>query len=447
RRLEQSAKEGGPKFRFAAVSADTKEETINSVLNRFAPIGRRVKNPNPAQELDVLISTDMLSEGVNLQDADLLINFDLPWNPMRIVQRVGRVNRIGSDNVVRVLNFVPDEVLEQFLNLVQILSSKIAQVTALLGKEMAILSSDDEEIEARDIGESIRKVQASKSVSDIELLARKSTLFSAFEGETPEDFFRMELFVASKRAHVRPSDFLNAPADDGKTHYYCAVSSEPKAAYRLYEIYGKRDHQHDRLARFWLCAGTTGAATASDNHPTEFLRVDPAKEGGFNAADFKNADAVRKMEEEINKAFEQRVEERRDMNSPRNLARRAQQIGGRQKTLATQIDTLIKQGGMGDSFVETAAKQRPDAERLMGDLLNVMESHELAARHLSQLARALADKSIDPSRSEVSPAQFRDLAGVLFDFYDSVVLKDAALRGHLYTRSEIDGRAVATIYL
>ncbi|MDY0041483.1 MAG: helicase-related protein, partial [Desulforhabdus sp.] len=115
---------------------------MERILARFAPRGQRA-NVDPADELDLLISTDVLAEGVNLQDADLLINFDLPWNPMRIVQRVGRINRIGSENRITVLNMTPDdEVLGQFLSLVEILSAKVEQVAILLGKEMAILSSE-----------------------------------------------------------------------------------------------------------------------------------------------------------------------------------------------------------------------------------------------------------------------------------------------------------------
>ncbi len=435
---------GGLRLRFAFVNAQIQQETINNILDRFAPVGRKIKNTDPSLELDLLISTDMLSEGVNLQDADLLVNFDLPWNPMRIVQRVGRVNRIGSENVVRVINFIPDEVLEEFLNLVKILSSKITQVTALLGKEMAILSSDDEEIDPRDIGEALRKVRDSRSVADIELLARKNLLFSALEGETDEDFFRVELFVASRRHRVRPEDFAGAPEDDGRTHYYCAMTPTPSVMYRLYEIHGARDGHRDLLSRTWLRIPANG--DAESKHPDEFLLRD-LKGGGYSVADFTNTPDIRRMEDSLSTTFERLLEERRDLNSPRNLDKRAQKVGGRQRDLAVLLQKLAREPALGESFEETVQRIRPQGRQIVDELISVLRVHELSQSQSRILARSLADRAIDPAKSVATPAQFKDLAETVFSLYDNIVMKDAALRTHLYTRSEIQGRAVATLYL
>lgn len=436
--------EGGIRIKFAAVSALTKEDTVASVLDRFAPVGRKAQNLDPAQEIDLLISTDMLSEGVNLQDADLLINFDLPWNPMRIVQRVGRVNRIGSEKAVTVLNFVPDAVLEDFLNLLKILSSKTTQVTALLGKERAILSSEDEQIDARDIGEAIRKLQSSTSVADIELLSKKSALFTALQGETDEDFFRMELFVASRKLRVRPSDFSGAPLDNGSAHYYCALSATPVAAYRLFEIYGQRDGRRDLLLRLWLRAFKDGHDL---RHPSEFLHHDLTEVPGYSMADFANREDVEALEESLSLSFERILEERREQNSPRNLDKRAQKITGRQRDLATLLNTLGRQLNLGESFIDTAVKMRPDAKQVLDEVTTVLRFQQLSADQLRTLSRSMDAHSIDPARTAATPAQHKDIAQVVFDFYDTVVLKDAALRVHLYTRAEIHGRALATIYI
>ena len=74
--------------------------------------------PGNTTEIDVLIATDCISEGQNLQDCDYLINYDIHWNPVRIIQRFGRIDRIGSKNeVIQLVNFWPDVTLDEYINL------------------------------------------------------------------------------------------------------------------------------------------------------------------------------------------------------------------------------------------------------------------------------------------------------------------------------------------
>ena len=74
--------------------------------------------PNGAPDIDVLIATDCISEGQNLQDCDYCINFDIHWNPVRIIQRFGRIDRIGSPNAqIQLVNFWPDLTLDEYINL------------------------------------------------------------------------------------------------------------------------------------------------------------------------------------------------------------------------------------------------------------------------------------------------------------------------------------------
>lgn len=94
--------------------------TLNNVLTCFSPIskGREVLMPGSKTEIDVLIATDCISEGQNLQDCDYLINYDIHWNPVRIIQRFGRVDRIGSRNqYIQLVNFWPDLTLDDYINL------------------------------------------------------------------------------------------------------------------------------------------------------------------------------------------------------------------------------------------------------------------------------------------------------------------------------------------
>ena len=94
--------------------------TLNNVLTCFSPIskGRNVLMPGSDTEIDVLIATDCISEGQNLQDCDYLINYDIHWNPVRIIQRFGRIDRIGSKNLqIQLVNFWPDMDLDEYINL------------------------------------------------------------------------------------------------------------------------------------------------------------------------------------------------------------------------------------------------------------------------------------------------------------------------------------------
>lgn len=93
---------------------------FQQVLTLFSPRSkqRHLTMPKETAELDVLIGTDVISEGQNLQDCDYLVNYDIHWNPVRIIQRFGRVDRIGSTNAqIQLVNFWPDISLDEYINL------------------------------------------------------------------------------------------------------------------------------------------------------------------------------------------------------------------------------------------------------------------------------------------------------------------------------------------
>lgn len=94
--------------------------TLNNVLTCFSPISksREILMPGNETEIDILIATDCISEGQNLQDCDYVINYDIHWNPVRIIQRFGRIDRIGSGNkYIQLVNFWPDMTLDEYINL------------------------------------------------------------------------------------------------------------------------------------------------------------------------------------------------------------------------------------------------------------------------------------------------------------------------------------------
>lgn len=93
---------------------------INRILTCFSPVAKEkaLLMPNDHNDIDILIATDCISEGQNLQDCDYVINYDIHWNPVRIIQRFGRIDRIGSHNdVIQLVNFWPDLELDEYINL------------------------------------------------------------------------------------------------------------------------------------------------------------------------------------------------------------------------------------------------------------------------------------------------------------------------------------------
>ncbi|WP_460009145.1 helicase-related protein [Methanobacterium movens] len=118
---------------------------INDILTNFSPVSKeRAKiYPHLRDEIDILIGTDCISEGQNLQDCDYLINYDIHWNPVRIIQRFGRIDRIGSSNLeIQLVNFWPNLELDEYINLKGRVESKMVMVdVSATGEENIIEGS------------------------------------------------------------------------------------------------------------------------------------------------------------------------------------------------------------------------------------------------------------------------------------------------------------------
>ncbi|MBK5242622.1 helicase-related protein [Clostridium sp.] len=104
---------------------------LNSILTNFSPVSKERDKvfPEISEEIDILIATDCISEGQNLQDCDFLINYDIHWNPVRIIQRFGRIDRLGSKNKqVQLINFWPNMELDEYINLEARVSGKMVML-------------------------------------------------------------------------------------------------------------------------------------------------------------------------------------------------------------------------------------------------------------------------------------------------------------------------------
>lgn len=114
------------------------------IVSRFAPKANDYELSLNEKEIDILITTDILSEGQNLQDCNILINYDLTWNPVRIIQREGRIDRITTEhNNIYISNFMPENELDKILNLVENINRKISYINSTVGNESKILTNDE----------------------------------------------------------------------------------------------------------------------------------------------------------------------------------------------------------------------------------------------------------------------------------------------------------------
>jgi SNF2 family DNA or RNA helicase len=133
---------------------DTPKSTLKkgydfqSLLTLFSPVAKEkaLVLPDEPGELDLLIGTDCISEGQNLQDCDYLVNYDIHWNPVRIIQRFGRIDRLGSRNkVIQLVNYWPDITLDEYINLKERVENRmmIADVTATGDDNLLTSKSSD----------------------------------------------------------------------------------------------------------------------------------------------------------------------------------------------------------------------------------------------------------------------------------------------------------------
>lgn len=119
---------------------------FDNILTYFSPRAKhRDQMPHLAQEgeIDLLIATDCISEGQNLQDCDYLINYDIHWNPVRVIQRFGRIDRLGSTNkAIQMVNFWPTADLDQYINLKHRVEARMALVDMAAGGDDNVLSEE-----------------------------------------------------------------------------------------------------------------------------------------------------------------------------------------------------------------------------------------------------------------------------------------------------------------
>ena len=181
-----------------------------SILTNFSPRSKtreKIRSMPQEGEIDVLIATDCISEGQNLQDCDTLINYDIHWNPVRIIQRFGRIDRLESKNEkIRLINFWPTKDLDNYINLKERVEARMALVDVAATGEDNILNAEQlEELVAEDLKYRNKQLKRMKEeVLDLEEMDESVSLT-----DFTLDDFRIELmnFIENNRKKLVEAPF------------------------------------------------------------------------------------------------------------------------------------------------------------------------------------------------------------------------------------------------
>jgi len=211
----------------------TPSERKHRIL-RFAPRANKKEEViGSEREIDILISTDVLSEGQNLQDAEVLINYDLHWNPVRMIQRIGRIDRIGSTHdVVYVYNFFPEDKLENLLGLMNKLRKKLDAINKTIGLDASVLG---ETPNPRDFN-TLRRIEKGESAVIDELEEESEVTVGEFLYQDLLEFLKRqgEKFLdkiplgsgAVRESNIENGLFVSFRDKRSDTHYWVFKSLE-----------------------------------------------------------------------------------------------------------------------------------------------------------------------------------------------------------------------------
>ncbi|HOK79626.1 MAG TPA: helicase-related protein [bacterium] len=221
------------KEKISIVDSDVSSDERKNRIIRFSPQSNEGPESKEKEEIQILLSTDVLSEGQNLQDADTLINYDLPWNPVKIIQRVGRIDRIGSPHSkIYVYNFFPEDELESVLRLLQRLSEKLDEINRSVGLDVSIFG---ETPAPKDFGY-IRKIsnEDNSVLDELEGISElavgeflKEEILNYLQSEGTEKIKKIPNGIGSSIRKENKRGVFIAFKDDER-HYWCFYDLENK---------------------------------------------------------------------------------------------------------------------------------------------------------------------------------------------------------------------------
>ena len=180
-----------------AESVSGGRDDLGEIIRRFSPISNDAGRVN--NELRVLVSTDILSEGQNLQDAHIVVNYDLPWALIRLVQRAGRVDRIGQKaEDILCYSFMPNEGVEEIINLRNRLFARIKANNELIGSD-DVFFTEDEKTQLRDLYAGTISLEEKKGEGEVDLISLAYSIWSEADPELKAKIQKMPNLVYSAR--------------------------------------------------------------------------------------------------------------------------------------------------------------------------------------------------------------------------------------------------------
>jgi len=311
---------------------DNKQE----IIQRFAPEAsgyQQTLAESGEEELQYVVATDTLSEGVNLQDVHVAVNYDLPWNPMRIVQRVGRIDRIGSTAEKHVHNFYPDGDIEAAIKLLKRLQAKINDIALIVGKENNILDPNEDELlektgvntektigelQVDEIEESLQKSREVDDVNELDDTSKNPLLRNAGSNENAafeRYLLKRELnndFGLNADDFEYAEDYFDEPAPDREFLYTNVTDHDSgplPGVFGLAHLWFEGEEQEAPLGRVRRAFYYKPFADDVKERPVGTLKINPSVEGEMIT---ENAENVLANREQIQDVLDERLEEIRE---------------------------------------------------------------------------------------------------------------------------------------
>lgn len=240
----------------------------DDVLWGFAPRTTDAPEGRDDDLYDIVVATDVLAEGVNLQQARHILNYDLPWNPMRLVQRHGRIDRIGSTHAEVFLRCVfPDAQLDDLLGLEARLHAKIAQAAAAVGVVEVLPGSKTNEVNLADTREEIERLRQ----EDAALFERGATSRSALSGEEYRQALREAIDKYGRLPDIQGLPWgsgsgmaVQRPYDPPGYVFFARVADHPRPMFRFISTAEGAEPVRDTLACLDLARPIDGWDTVRD---------------------------------------------------------------------------------------------------------------------------------------------------------------------------------------
>lgn len=428
------------------------DKNKQKIVKRFSPGSSDVQSSveEGTTEIDYVVATDTLSEGVNLQDVNTAINYDLPWNPMRIVQRVGRIDRIGTTADKQVYNFFPDEDIEAAIKLLERLQAKIDDIALIVGKENNILDPDENEVldragvereknigelQREEIEETIKEARETEDVNELDDTSRNILLQNTGKDSEKEAFERVRLKKDLREEHDLSADnfefaeefFSTSPEDRERVYTQFPEEALPEARvlglmHLWYENTDAPLHRTDRDI-YYTHTGSRDLEALNSVRQID-LR------GDVSASPLRSLDDQRKEDME---AIREKVKEQTE--SSKKKQREAAYKQGEKKSKIQEM--LI--GYLRDKILpETSEEERVE---------NLLERVKQPNLKRTDQDRELRERLLPEDDSSLTDWTEKELLDELDEFFEEYVEESAEFQTKLAKKSEVHGEIQAWAFI